>query len=528
MRCKHSSLLVALCLGTFLSFSWFTHNLTDVREEYVHPQLIALYPRVLAAEEKSLNVSQQLQRVLDSLKRHVQVQRNVSTNNSDVFTTKEFSLAPMSSLSNVYFYLPHLKKHTHSLLPNIVLGHGRAGVSLVLGIPTVKREKQSYLLSTLSSLLYDLTSEEKDDCLIIIFVAEADAQYVYSVADDIKKKFPHEVQSGLMEVVSPSPYFYPDFSNLKETFGDSKERVKWRTKQNLDYSFLMLYAKDKGSLYVQLEDDIVAKQGYSQTMKEFVRHQSSDDWLILEFSQLGFIGKMFRTSNLPFIVEFILMFYKDKPIDWLLDHILWVKACNPEKDAIHCSRQKDNLRIRYKPSLFQHVGLHSSLHGKIQNLKDKDFGKQTLYISHSNPPAEVTTSLSAYQSHTLDRAYQGMDFFWGLTPVAGDYIKIKFVKPLIVKGYLFKSGNIETNGDQFYNTTVEVLCENSSVLNNAHNGQMSKYETTTDGYLRIGAFEDGVAAGEIPPALQNISAIRLLIHSDSDVWVLLSEILIKV
>lgn len=45
-------------------------------------------------------------------------------------------------------------------------------------------------------------------------------------------------------------------------------------------------------------------------------------------------GKMFRTRDLPMIAEFFLMFHRDKPIDWLLDHILWVKACNPEKDAV--------------------------------------------------------------------------------------------------------------------------------------------------------------------------------------------------
>lgn len=43
---------------------------------------------------------------------------------------------------------------------------------------------------------------------------------------------------------------------------------------------------------------------------------------------------MFKSLDLSLIVEFILMFYKDKPIDWLLDHILWVKVCNPEKDAV--------------------------------------------------------------------------------------------------------------------------------------------------------------------------------------------------
>lgn len=41
-----------------------------------------------------------------------------------------------------------------------------------MGIPTVKREKQHYLINTLHSLLYDLSEEQKNDCVIIIFVAE--------------------------------------------------------------------------------------------------------------------------------------------------------------------------------------------------------------------------------------------------------------------------------------------------------------------------------------------------------------------
>lgn len=51
-------------------------------------------------------------------------------------------------------------------------------------------------------------------------------------------------------------------------------------------------------------------------------------------SALLISGKMFKSLDLPLIVEFMLMFYKDKPIDWLLDHIMWVKVCNPEKDAV--------------------------------------------------------------------------------------------------------------------------------------------------------------------------------------------------
>lgn len=41
---------------------------------------------------------------------------------------------------------------------------------------------------------------------------------------------------------------------------------------------------------LQLEDDIVAKPNYLSTMKNFALQQPSEDWMILEFSQLGFIG----------------------------------------------------------------------------------------------------------------------------------------------------------------------------------------------------------------------------------------------
>ncbi|KAI4786259.1 hypothetical protein KUCAC02_037239 [Chaenocephalus aceratus] len=106
------------------------------------------------------------------------------------------------------------------------------------------------------------------------------------------------------------------------------------------------------------------------------------------------------------------MFYKDKPIDWLLDHIMWVKVCNPEKDA------------------------------------DKDFGKQTLHKGHANPLAEVTTSLKTYQHFTLEKAYLGEDFFWAFTPVSGDFIRIRFFTPVRIERFFFRSGHMEHPGDK--------------------------------------------------------------------------------
>ncbi|KAB1284121.1 hypothetical protein; 3-mannosyl-glycoprotein 4-beta-N-acetylglucosaminyltransferase B [Camelus dromedarius] len=61
--------------------------------------------------------------------------------------------------------------------------------------------------------------------------------------------------------------------------------------------------------------------------------------MILEFSQLGFIGKMFKWLDLSLNVEFILMFCGDKPVDWLLDHTLREKL--KDKD---CGKQVQRKR----------------------------------------------------------------------------------------------------------------------------------------------------------------------------------------
>uniref|UniRef100_A0A3P9L8S7 Alpha-1,3-mannosyl-glycoprotein 4-beta-N-acetylglucosaminyltransferase B n=1 Tax=Oryzias latipes TaxID=8090 RepID=A0A3P9L8S7_ORYLA len=522
---------IFLVCACFLSVSWIkSYGSDDSRM----PELHSLYRRLLVAEELGVQVRNDLSIILEHL---VNKSKGENATFSYVNATETIPQATETLkqlkiqldhrtfyLPNIYQYLPHLREHVDSLVPNVLLGRGRHGVSLVLGIPTVKREKQSYLVNTLSSLLFSLTASEKEDLLIIVFVAETDSDYVNSVAKTINDNFSKEVEAGLLEVVSPSQHYYPDFSTIKETFGDSKERVKWRAKQNLDFSFLMLYAQDKGDYYVQLEDDVVAKDGYYSDMKTYTIREASEDWLYLEFSQLGFIGKLFRTRDLPMIAEFFLMFHRDKPVDWLLDHILWVKACHPEKDKKDCDAQKALLKQRYKPSLFQHVGLHSSLPGKIQNLKDKDFMKQTLHKAHVNPPAELTSSLKHYKQHSLDRLYQGQDFFWALTPVKGDYVCINFTKPIHVSGFLFRSGNIETSADKFYNTTVEVQPANGLIKDKL----LPKYKKSDKGFFIIGAFVNGVAEGEIEETLQPVSALRLVFQSDSDLWALLSEVHIKV
>ena len=70
---------------------------------------------------------------------------------------------------------------------------------------------------TLRSLLENMSEEESADCLMVVMVAEADAEYAKSVAEEIKTQFPEAVESGLIEVISPPASYYPQWSNLKRT-----------------------------------------------------------------------------------------------------------------------------------------------------------------------------------------------------------------------------------------------------------------------------------------------------------------------
>ncbi|XP_014242781.1 alpha-1,3-mannosyl-glycoprotein 4-beta-N-acetylglucosaminyltransferase B [Cimex lectularius] len=427
-------------------------------------------------------------------------------------------------LPSAYHFLPHLLLNPASLRPAYSLSKGRNGVSVIMGVPTVKREVQSYLLSTLQNLIQSMSKAEQDDAIIVVLIAETDEEYVLQVATELKEHFEIELHSGLLEVIAPPLSYYPDMNKLRTTLGDAPERVRWRTKQNLDFAFLMMYAQPKAMFYIQLEDDILAKPHFVTTMKSVAleRITNKKPWFVLDFCQLGFIGKMFRCVELPWLIQFFFMFYNDKPVDWLLDHLIHTKSCNLDKDTKHCKKAKDELWIHYKPSLFQHIGTHSSLKGKVQKLKDKQFGKVRLYSPHSNPEANVISEIKAYKQYTLKRAYLGESFFWGLLPQPGDHLFFKFNNPINIKRYMFRSGNLEHPLDRFYNTTVEVLPLASPTVN------YDTYNLTTDGFIVIGKFDNmGLAEGKMDPRLGPLKEIRLTVHSESVNWAILSEILIE-
>jgi len=53
----------------------------------------------------------------------------------------------------------------------------------------------------------------------------------------------------------------------------------------------------KSKYYIQLEDDVTANIGFLDFILAKINAQV-DDWFLLEFSKLGFIGKLFKSKSL--------------------------------------------------------------------------------------------------------------------------------------------------------------------------------------------------------------------------------------
>lgn len=45
-------------------------------------------------------------------------------------------------------------------------------------------------------------------------------------------------------------------------------------------------------------------------------------------------------------------------------------------------------------------------------------------------------AVQVYQGHTLEKTYLGEDFFWAITPTAGDYILFKFDRPVSIERHV--------------------------------------------------------------------------------------------
>ncbi|XP_022129570.2 alpha-1,3-mannosyl-glycoprotein 4-beta-N-acetylglucosaminyltransferase A [Pieris rapae] len=525
--------ILLLLAGTLCTIGIVTSGYSRIPHEFqVHTQIAEMQTHLKfleslyrARQEDIINLEHKIGTTSINVSQRPTVNDNQNTNNPDVTTLLNNSDTMLSlgvrskelaSMKTVFVFqlLPHLMNDPASLRPAFHMNGNRGFVKNVIGIPTVKRDKESYLMTSLTHLIDGLNEEDLDDTLIVIFVGETDINFVLKTAKDIQEKFPEHVKSGLIELLSPTAAYYPDFDTIPLTLGDSAKRVKWRTKQNLDTLYLMAYGQSRGTYYLMLEDDVIAKKSFMKEIKHYtaVTSVSVPNWFYIEYCNIGGIGKLFKSADLVHFITYVQLFYYNMPIDWLLESYLADRVCTIDKTSATCGKNKLLIRPRYKESLFQHIGFFSSLKGKIQKVKDHTFaGVLPNHFPHKNPPARVVkTDIEVHSDYYIGNAYNGETFFWGVNPKAGALIEFWFEKPTDVIGYTFRTGNGLHPTDKLKDAVVEIF----------------PHETRE--FIVIDSFDEfGLADGVIKREYSPLDAIRIRVMKSMTHWLVLSEIDLK-
>ncbi|KAI7794696.1 alpha-1,3-mannosyl-glycoprotein 4-beta-N-acetylglucosaminyltransferase C [Triplophysa rosa] len=338
---------------------------------------------------------------------------------------------------------------------------------LTVGLASVKRQKGSYLQSTLKSIFTQSSEEELAEMVVVVLLADFDLNWVQQTVQTITEEFSQHLSKGQLLVIHARQGSYPPLTGLKRNFNDAPKRVTFRSKQNVDYSFLLHFSCNLSQYYIMLEDDVTCSRNFLSSIREHVRSLDASKWATLEFSKLGYIGKLYNSRDLPTLARFLYNFYQEMPCDFLLTHFR--------------SLLMQDKAIRFRPSLFQHIGTYSSFQGTINHLKDEDFVDELA----DNPPADIDTNILAFSTYTPDQAYnQDSSYFWGTSPIGPEsYFLVAFHKPALVSRVRIQTGldgkdslasAVVEIGRTLVKTESKMECSGLETLGSLQQGQFDK------------------------------------------------------
>lgn len=357
----------------------------------------------------------------------------------------------------------------------------------------------------MESLLNYTAKHELKQVYFVILLAEFDERWKNEMAEKFKQKYPDLASDGTLQVIQAPKSFYPTLENLKHTYQDPDSKIKWRSKQNVDYAFQFLYSSNLSTYYMQLEDDIYTIDGYFTAIKDYVEKYEGN-WICMEFSELGFIGKLFHSSDLDKLAKMTLLFYEEQPVDFtfLYFNIMMLQW----------------QRIIRRPTLFQHVGWHSSYPGKLQPLKDRFFDNVKKSYKGDNPPAKCFTTLQTVPEFPPQMAYDLEDgYFWSHGPAKSkDTFTVVFNEPQTIDKVIIKTGSKEHVTDKIESAVLEAslslveIKDNSAVCTN----------DITLGEFKNGTIEVSEIAKKMGPF--KIYCLRITLTKDQFWWIIIKEI----
>ncbi|CAK7309918.1 Alpha-1,3-mannosyl-glycoprotein 4-beta-N-acetylglucosaminyltransferase C [Vulpes lagopus] len=357
---------------------------------------------------------------------------------------------------------------------------------LTIGISSVQHPQGSSLLDTLQSLFFASSSSERKHFTVVVHLADPDSKWLGQMISNISASFKLYIQAGQLVVINTPLTSYLLLNNLKKNFNDIPAHVAFYSKQKMDYAFLMNFATNHSDYFLMIADDVKCAPGFVTQIAAIVSAWENRLWMTLNFSQLGFIGKLFHTRDLPRLVQFLLLFCQEMPCDYLLSNFYDLLI--------------QQTPIQFFPSLFQPMGNYS-FEGKFKSLKDKEF-EENDPSSPSNPAASIYTSLKVANTSVLVNAYSlDKNFFYAKSAEAGNHLTVVLDVPARVSRVQVLTGSHLKGKNHLEEGQVELGYD---ATNRVHD---------CDDYILLGLLENGTLNKQVLSTAsgKKVKCVRLLV-----------------
>ena len=256
---------------------------------------------------------------------------------------------------------------------------------------------------TLSSITKHVTQDVND----VIIVISVNPQYTSRIQRVLEQEFSQQVESGLIQVISPTAD-YINVLSRRPALGDvyfKKYSEGFRDKVisfNKVMGFLLFYSHRISDYVFHISDQTIAGARFVPDIRVMAQKHNNSRYFALSFSDFN----VYPSAVLQRFSEFYAMFGLNSAPDIIFDYL--------------SARQSRNHVINSNTHLF-------SMH-KGENKR---------------PEAKVETSLiTVDQYHTIDNLYSDKPvFFWCMAPQKHDYIQLTFKNPIKVSRISISTGS---------------------------------------------------------------------------------------
>ncbi|XP_043342087.1 alpha-1,3-mannosyl-glycoprotein 4-beta-N-acetylglucosaminyltransferase-like protein MGAT4E isoform X1 [Cervus canadensis] len=367
---------------------------------------------------------------------------------------------------------------------------------LTVGVSSALHPHESRLLDTLRSLFQASSGPELDRVVVLVSLSDSDPERLSQTVANISDLFRTHIEARQLLVVQGQLGGPPPLGTLRPEDRPSPCEALYSA-QKADHALLMNFAANLSEYFLMLDDQVRCMPKFISSIYQTLSAWKELPWVTLEFSSLSFAGKVFRSSDLPRLASFLLVFPKDTPTHSLLSEFPLLLA--------------QNTPIRFGSSVFYHVGNRSGQESACFPAdKEKVFGEP------DNPTASVRTDMVVLSTNTPQYAYTlNRESFATLSPVRGNHLTVILEEPQKVVRIEVLTGSDKESKYQLQQGRVELGYGPLEDL-----GGCARY--TLLGPVVEGRLDQMVSYEE--DSLEALGCIRLLVLEAQESWLLIRQI----